>query len=401
MNKFKKGLKIFGFVLLGLFLLINVLIVLSGKYYLYSGIAKTYLRGRTGPGIYDLELFDYNTTKASKTPFIWKKHSAKNAYSLTQKDLDYNEKIKTRAFLVFRSDTLLYEKYWAPHHIKAVSNSFSAAKSVISMLIGIAVDEGKIKSIDEPASNYLPEYKKNGREKISIRDLLLMASGLDWNESGKNPLSHNAEGYFGSDLKGLISRLNIVDKPGKKFNYQSGNTQILGYILEKATGKTVTANMKEKLWDPLGASSDAFWSLDKENGDEKAFCCMYATARDFALLGRVLLNKGKVGGKQIVPQWYMEEMIKTPSLQTSEGITNLRYGLHTWVYKNNGNPIYYCRGLLGQYIMAMPSKNLIILRLGEKRDKKVEKISNKEKVGHTEDLFYFISLAEKIASKIK
>ena len=93
--------------------------------------------------------------------------------------------------------------------------------------------------------------------------------------------------------------------------------------------------MKEKIWNPLGAGSDAFWSLDKEDGDEKAFCCLYATARDFALLGRILINKGNVDGRQIVPKWYMEELIKTPSIQTSEGISNRRYGLHTWVYYNN------------------------------------------------------------------
>ena len=401
MKKIKKGLKIFGFVILGLFLFLNLLIVISGKFYLYNGIAKTYLRGKSGPTIYDLELFEYNTVKKSTKPYVWKNHQKKNKFSLTNKDLAYNEKIKTRAFLVFRSDTMLYEKYWTSHSINTVSNSFSVAKSVISMLIGIAIEEGKIKSIEEPASNYLPEYKKRGREKITIKDLLLMASGLDWNESGKNPLSHNAEGYYGYDLKGLISRLNLVEKPGQKFDYQSGNTQILGFILEKATGKTVTSYMKEKIWNPLGAGSDAFWSLDKEDGDEKAFCCLYATARDFALLGRILINKGNVDGRQIVPKWYMEELIKTPSIQTSEGIPNRRYGLHTWVYYNNGNPVYYCRGLLGQYVMAIPSKDLIIVRLGEKRDKKVKKIIDKDKVGHTEDLFYFINLASKIASKIK
>ena len=397
MTKIKKALKFIGFTLLGVFILINLYIVLSGKYYIYSGVAKTYLRGKKGPGIYDFDFFYNAKIKASNKKYKWTEHQKKNSYKLTETEEKYQEKWKTRAFLVFRSDSLLFEKYWGDHNAKTVSNSFSAAKSVISFLIGIAVEEGKIKSIDEPAGNYLPDYKTLGREKITIRDLLLMASGLNWDE-GKHPLSHNAEGYYGEDLKGLISRLKSINKPGVTFNYQSGNTQILAFILEKATGKTITTYMKEKLWDPLGASADAFWALDEENGNEKAFCCMYANARDFALFGRLLMKNGRVDGKQIVPQDYMKELIKTPKLKTKEGINNLRYGLHTWVYYNNGDPVYYCRGLLGQYIMAMPSKDLIIVRLGEKREPNFVDVKEPEKVGHTEDIFQFIKLADKISN---
>lgn len=125
---------------------------------------------------------------------------------------------------------------------------------------------------------------------------------------------------------------------------------------------------------------------------------MYANARDFALFGRLLMNNGSVDGKQIVPQDYMKELIKTPKLKTKEGVPNLRYGLHTWVYYNNGDPVYYCRGLLGQYIMAMPSKDLIIVRLGEKREPNFVDVKEPEKVGHTEDIFQFIKLADKISN---
>ena len=125
---------------------------------------------------------------------------------------------------------------------------------------------------------------------------------------------------------------------------------------------------------------------------------MYANARDFALFGRLLMKNGNVDGKQIVPQDYMKELIKTPKLKTKEGINNLRYGLHTWVYYNNGDPVYYCRGLLGQYIMAMPSKDLIIVRLGEKREPNFVDVKEPEKVGHTEDIFQFIKLADKISN---
>ncbi len=407
----KKTLKYFLYVTITLVALVNVFILLTGRYYLYSGIAKTYLRGKTGPSIYDLELFPVNKLKKSSEPynFIFEKDPS---LKLTKSDLEYHEKMDTKAFLIFQGDTLIYEKYWDEHHDKTVSNSFSAAKSVIGMLVGIAIEEGKINSVDDLAGDYIPEFKKNGREQITIRHLLTMSAGFDWIESGKNPLSEAAEGYYGTDLYGLVTRLRVIEKPGIKFNYQSGNTQILGFIIEKATGKSINEYAAEKLWIPLGARNDAFWSLDKEGGDEKAFCCMYATARDYALLGQLILNKGFYNGAQIVPEWYMQKMLETPYMTTKEKVPNMRYGWHTWVYKNRGNPVYYCRGLMGQYMIAIPNKNRVIVRLGTKRDSHYKIPENKlnddkfrdlnnEKIGHTIDLYRYLEMSDKIISQIR
>ena len=335
----KKTLKYLIYVIITIVVLVNVFILLTGRYYLYSGITKTYLRGKTGPSIYDLESFPVNKLQKSSKPynFIFEKDPS---LKLTKSDLEYHEKMDTKAFLIFQGDTLVYEKYWDEHHDKTVSNSFSAAKSVIGMLVGIAIEDGKINSVDDLAGDYIPEFKKNGREQITIRHLLTMSAGFDWIESGKNPLSEAAEGYYGTDLYGLVTRLRVIEKPGIKFNYQSGNTQILGFIIEKATGKSINEYAAEKLWIPLGARNDAFWSLDKEGGDEKAFCCLYATARDYALLGQLILNKGFYNGAQIVPEWYMQKMLETPYMTTKEKVPNMRYGWHTWVYKNRGNPVY-------------------------------------------------------------
>jgi CubicO group peptidase (beta-lactamase class C family) len=238
-----------------------------------------------------------------------------------------------------------------------------------------------------------------------------MAAGFDWKESGSNPISEAAEAYYGDDLYGLVTRQQIVEKPGTKFNYQSGDTQILGFILQKATGKSISEYTEEKLWKPMGAGHQAFWSLDKENGIEKAFCCIYATPRDFSLIGLLLLNKGKIGNNQIVPKWYINEMVKTPALATEENIRNLRYGWHIWTYKNKGNPVYYCRGLKGQYIMAIPSKQLLVVRLGMEREDNFEIPKSKEndrkfnqqydeRVGHPMDLFVYLKMAEKIEKEI-
>lgn len=403
----KKFFRSLFFTILGIVILANVLIVLSGRFYLYKGIANTYLVGKIGPGIYDLDVFDYSVIKKGKS--IESPESINyNSINLNRKENKLMRKLRTSAFLVYRNDTLLYEKYYDEHNRTKVSNSFSAAKTVVALLVGIAIEEGKIKNMDEPVANYIPEFKTDGKKEITIRHLLMMASGLDWEESAKNPFSENAESYYGTDLYGLVNRQKSIEKPGRKFIYQSGNSQILGYIVEIATGKSLNEYTQEKIWKNIGTEHDAYWSLDKENGDEKAFCCLYATARDFGKLGQLINQKGKYNGKQIVPEWFMNEMFKIPQLTTVEGITNQRYGLHIWHYNDGKTPIYYCRGIKGQYIISIPKENIVIVRLGmERKDNFVirkrrkyspERLNELEKmVGHPEDLFDYVKIGRRIA----
>lgn len=390
----------------------NLFIVLTGRYYLYSGLANTYLIGKTGPTIYDLDVFPKATIETSGKSFQWKEHKKFNKASFTANEEKFHKKWKTQAFLVFQNDTLLFEKYWGIHNRETVSNSFSAGKTVISLLIGIAIEKGYVKSVEEPVGNYIPEFKENGRDKVTIRHLLLMAAGFDWEESGVNPLSETAEAYYTDDLYGLVTRQKVVVKPGTIFNYQSGDTQILAFVLKKATGKTIAELTEDWLWKPMGAGQKAYWSLDKENGDEKAYCCLYASPRDFALLGFLMLNQGKIGSNQIVPEWYMQEMVKTPPIKTEEGIVNTRYGFQTWVYPNFGNVVHYYRGLGGQYIMVMPKTGRMVVRLGHRKtpnylipkakenDKEFCKV-NDQRVGHSWDIFYYLAMGERIANKIE
>nr|WP_294857953.1 serine hydrolase [uncultured Fluviicola sp.] len=403
-----KWLKRTGWFVLILFLSVNILILLSGRFYLYKGIYYTYLQGETSPTIYDLNKFYNATVQAPKKSEPWNFKLNKNEL-LGKDDLKYMDTWKTSSFLIVKNNQVVYERYWDEHHPETVSNSFSAAKTVVSILIGIALEEGKIKSLDEPVCKYIPEFSGKGKEKITIRHLLMMASGLDWGESGKNPLSENAESYYGWDLRGLVTRQHVERAPGKEFIYQSGNSQLLGFILEKATGKDLSQYASEKLWKPIGAESDAFWSLDKENGAEKAFCCLYSTTRDFARIGKVLVNHGKWKDKQVIPANYFDEMVKNPVMSTEEGVPNTRYGLHIWTYVSNGHPVYYCRGIKGQYIIAIPDEDLIIVRTGHKRapdtDPKILKTANtkanQEKIGHPSDLFEYIRMGRTIAASGK
>ncbi len=406
----KKAIRFFLYTVLALLIIINLFIILSGKFYIYKGIRHTYLAGQMGPSIYELDIFSHTTLEKSDSTIQWIPSSGFNKNQPSALDLNFMNEIETRAFLVFKGDSIVYEKYFDKHAINTVSNSFSAAKTVVALLIGIAIEEGEIKSIDEPVFNYIPEFSNHGKEKITIRHLLMMSSGLDWEESASNPLSDNAESYYGSNLYGLVTRQKVITPPGKSFNYQSGNSQLLGYIIEKATGKSVSEYTQEKIWKRIGTEHEAYWSLDKENGDEKAFCCLYATARDFGRLGKLILNHGKCGTQQIIPLWYMKEIYNVPNLTTEENVPNKRYGLHIWTYLGEKNPIYYCRGIKGQYIISIPNENLVIVRLGLKRggnfeipkEKQKNKIYCKKyeaKIGHPTDFFKFLYLGRKLASK--
>jgi CubicO group peptidase (beta-lactamase class C family) len=405
----KKTVRFFLFTVLAVIILANLFIILSGRFYIYKGIRYTYLAGQSGPSIYELDIFPHTTLAKSDSTIQWIPSANFNKKQPSALDLRFMNSLETRAFLVFKGDSLVFEKYFDQHAINTVSNSFSAAKTVVALLIGIAVDEGKIKSLDEPVCNYIPEFSANGKEKITIRHLLMMSSGLSWEESASNPLSDNAESYYGSNLYGLVTRQKAITPPGKTFNYQSGNSQLLGYIVEKATGKSVSEYTQEKIWKRIGTEHEAYWSLDKENGDEKAFCCLYATARDFGRLGKLILQEGKYGKQQVIPLWYMKEIYNVPSLTTEENVPNQRYGLHIWTYKGETNPIYYCRGIKGQYIISIPNENLVIVRLGLKRDDNFvipeEQKKNKDfckkneaKIGHPMDFFKFLRLGRILVS---
>lgn len=405
----KKTGKFLLYTFIALFITANAFILLSGRLYLYKGIANTYLVGKAGPTIYDQDVF-YSSTIKGTGKKEWVKDKKFNSQAIPSDLREYIEALDTKAFLVFEGDTLLYEEYWDDHTDETVSNSFSVAKTLVSILVGIAIEEGKIESLDVSASKYIPEFKNDERKKITVRHLLTMSSGLDWSESGANPLSSNAESYYGWDLRELATSQKLISEPGKKFNYQSGNTELLGFIVEKATGVDLTKYAEEKVWSKIGANDNAYWSLDKEDGDEKAFCCIYATARDYARIGSLLLHKGKIGNEQIIPKWYYDEMIVPLKMATKEGVPNTRYGLHLWTYFGKTNPVYYARGIKGQFIITIPKENLMIVRLGSdrmplfkipdhlKNDKDYLR-QNQNEIGHGLDLFQYIALGKMIKSQ--
>jgi len=347
----------------------NLYILITGNFYLYRAVYYSIFQGQIGPGIFDKEYF-YSREINNATAQPWPVAVNYNKHKIEKGERKSLEDLKTTSYLVFKNDTLVYEEYFDGFDQKETSNSFSMAKSVVGLLIGIAKQEGKIKSIDDPVSDYLPNYDKGNRKKITIRHLLTMSADLVWNESGWNPLSHNAEAYYGTDINEMMNRVEYGDVPGKIFDYKSGSTQVLAMIITKVTGKPLTQYASEKIWQKIGAEDLAYWSLDHDKGIEKAYCCLYATSRDYARLGKLMMHYGKWNGQQIIDSAYVVDCITPAKLQTTDGVENKVYGLTWWINEHNGLDVFYARGIKGQYVICVPEKKLLIVRTGHKRGKK-------------------------------
>lgn len=404
MKRIKKILKwFFGIVLLGIIAL-NIAIVITGRYYIYKGIQSTYFRGTMRPTIYDLDVFT-NRTLPVKAPQPWKLHEAFNHLELLEEERTLIESLDPAGFVVAWGDSLIYEEYWNGHSQEKVSNSFSMGKSVIALLIGVALDEGAIQSLDEPVANYLEEFKDE-KKNITIRHVLTMTTGLSWSESYVSPFCDVAELYYDTDARDLaLNRREIEEEPGKYFRYKSGDTQVLMYILEAATGKKLSDYATEKLWNPMGAENDGYWSLvDGKDSEEKAFCCLYATNRDFLRFGKLVNNYGNWNGEQLVSEAYIKEFMSLAPSLNPDGTPNHRYGFQYWIYTGMDFHVSYFRGMRGQYIISIPEKELVIVRTGSATQPNFENSSTEKNdalVGHYGELDDYINIGLRLLKEAK
>ncbi len=270
---------------------------------------------------------------------------------------------KSLGLTIIRNDSILYEWYDKGFDTSSVMTTFSMAKSFVSLLVGIAIEEGKIKSADEPITTYIPELKDPAFSKISIEHLLNMQSGIHFNESYYNPFGTIAKFYYGKHLLKYVKRLKVDKDPGQGFDYKSLDTQLLGIIIERSTGQKLAHYFQEKLWQPLDMQYDASWSIDSKTGDtEKAFCCLNARILDFAKIGKMMLQKGKWGNEQIVPEEWVELCFKSKNYPS--------YSYQWWILNTPQNEIM-AQGILGQYLYINPAKNIVIVRMGKKWGKSI------------------------------
>jgi CubicO group peptidase (beta-lactamase class C family) len=285
---------------------------------------------------------------------------------------NYLDSSGTTAFLVVKDEKLLYEKYFNGHDERSLSTSFSMAKSFTSALVGIAIDEGYIKSVDEPITNYIPELLKKDKrfESITIRNLLTMSSGIKYEEGGFLPWSEEADDtktYYATNLRELALNCQIEGKPGEYFEYNNYNPLLVGMILERATRMPVSRFMETKLWRPMGMEADGSWSLDSnKDGFEKMESGVNARARDFARFGMLFAKEGSWEGEQLISRRWVEESTR-PDISTDP---SQDYQYFWWVNTPEGSNHFSAQGNYGQYIYVAPEKDLVIVRLGKEEGEK-------------------------------
>lgn len=337
-------------------------LVLPSNYYLRR--ALTHLL----PKIDQYPIFENRTVKAGD-PQPWIRSEAYNTVSIPEKQLPVFEQLGTVAYVIIKDSTLLFEQYWEDYSPESHSNSFSMAKSIVSLAIGAAIDDGFIKNVDQPVSDFYPEFQGYNGKPLTLRHLLTMSAGVDFDEAYSSPFSPTTKLYYGDDLQQIALGMKEIEEPGVNFIYQSGVTQLLAFIVEKATGENISSYVSRKFWTPMNAEEDALWSLDKKDGIEKAYCCFNSNARDFARFGQLILNEGDWNGRQLISSSYLKEATTpdTSLLFKEYNETNHCYGFQFWHLSYNGMEIPYMRGILGQYIFIIPDLNAVVVRLGHKR----------------------------------
>ncbi|MEO9211468.1 MAG: serine hydrolase [Ginsengibacter sp.] len=305
----------------------------------------------------------------------------------------------TAAFLIIRNDSIIYEKYFDDFDKKSLLPSFSVSKSFVGTLVGIAVQEEKI-SVNDPITKFIPELKKKDSnfEKISIQQLLDMRSGIQFFEGSYDLKDESIKLAFKKNIEKQIQKLKIEKPAGGDFNYQSINTLLLAIALERATGKSISQYLSEKIWVPVGMEFDATWTVDsKKHLQEIAYAGINATARDYAKLGQLYLMKGFINNHSILSKDWVQTTTSADTMQKYDGYKNQFWGVSRYIIfrdslqavqykleKKSSNPIrfyinskkekaffitysspeFYAQGILGEFVYVHPSKNLIIVRLG-------------------------------------
>jgi CubicO group peptidase (beta-lactamase class C family) len=276
---------------------------------------------------------------------------------------DYLARTRTAAFVVLHEDRVVLERYGRGYDRHSLLNSFSIAKAVMSTLVGIALAEGRIASLDTTVASVCPEFAGKPYGAATVRELLTMTSGV---ADAPSLLPGRAEVYYGDDLRGVALRAPATASGGKAWRYSETDIQVLGFVLERAAGMPVSQYLAAKLWQPLGMESKALWALDREGGSEKTFCCLSARARDFARFGKLMRDGGRWNGQQLIPAaWAARSVL--PGIETLDRHTHqhLWWTPHGSEVGQGGRGDFYAYGHNGQYLYVNPAARLVIVKFSE------------------------------------
>lgn len=344
--------------------LLIIVLYITDTDYLLKAVRTIYLKGYTTAYLEDYKEFD-NAVIDNNVPQPWPIHKNYNTVEASENLVDIHEKNGTIAYIIIKNDSIWYESYYDDFNENSQSNSFSMAKSYVSAMLGKAIMDGYIKSLDQPVCDFIPEFCQNKNEKASkmtVGDLSSMASGTNWDERYYSPFSITTRAYFDDDLDKVMLGLNVVREPGTSYKYASGDTQMLAMVLERATGKKLYNYLTESFWKPLGSENPTLWQVDSDDHDMvKAYCCIASNAKDFARMGKLYKDYGKWNGQQILDSAFIAKSI-TPRFDSSP-----EYGYGWWLKKMDGKSFFMMRGHLGQYVIVEPNDNVIIVRLGHSK----------------------------------
>jgi len=353
---------------ISLILLCCLGLLVTGNGFIFTSIERTYLTGNITANINDHQSFDIREIKAGQ-PTPLKKHTDFNKNPLPTKFLQELEQGNTAAYLVLREGEIIAEHYFNGYNDRSKTNSFSMAKTITTLMLGIAIEEGFVRDLDQPITDFIPEFKDDPLgKKATIGQFSLMNSGYEWVENYYTPFSPTVELYYGHNIEEFLLGGEFSAEPGTFWEYSSASTQIMGIFLIRALQKagaasTLSEYLSKKIWQPMGMNDDALWHLD-QSGMELVYCCVNTNARNFAKLGLLLQNDGRWNGQQIVPSSFTQKMIR-PDGQPY-------YGLSTWLELEKTPNYHWYSGHLGQYIISVPKHNIVIVRLGEGRNADVD-----------------------------
>lgn len=268
---------------------------------------------------------------------------------------DYINKFKVGGLIILRNGKILHEEYNFGNNQESRWISFSVTKSVTSMLLGAAIKDGFIKNVEESVVTYLPHLIDSSYRDVTIKQVLHMSSGIKWNEDYTDPYSDVslASGLNSLELYSYLNKLGKSSNPGEKFNYNTGEANLIGGIVRSAIGNNLSTYLEQKIWKPFGMEHDAYWVLDNNYSLELGGCCINATLRDYSRIGLFAMNKGITReGIAVLPTNWIDESTN-PS-------NNLKYYGYQWWLDGPEYESFYADGIFGQFIWIDPSSKIVV-----------------------------------------
>ena len=354
---------------LALLALLALGVQLTGHGYLWQALRYTYLDGHRSAHIDDARNFSQAPIAAADRPTAWPVLTPQ--VPLSDAVRSHLVAQRSAAFVVAHRGQLVSETYFAPYHAHSRTNVFSVTKTLTTLLAGAMVAEGWLASIDEPVLNWLPELGSDPRgSQATLAQLAAMTSGHAWDENYYLPLNPTTELYFGGHAAQTVLHRGFERTPGSAFEYSSASSQLLGLALMRVLaahrpGTSLSDHASRRLWQPLGMEDDASWSLDRpraQGGVELTYCCVHTSARNLARLGQLMLQRGQWAGQALLPAAFIDRM-------TTPGAHAAHYGMGVWIDRSYRTPFYFLQGHLGQYVIVAPSAELVVVRLGQTRER--------------------------------